>query len=67
MKKQYVVVHANSELPGYWGEAPQLPGCFSRGNTVEELLTNAREAIELYLEDSDMEGTDILDVRELVV
>lgn len=34
---------------------------------MEELLTNAREAIELYLEDSDMEGTDILDVRELVV
>ena len=67
MKKQYVVVHANSELPGYWGEVPQLPGCFSRGDTVEELLTNAREAIELYLEDSDTEGTDILDVRELVV
>lgn len=29
---------------------PDLPGCFSAGDTFEEALANAREAIELHLE-----------------
>ena len=27
---------------------PALPGCASQGRTVEEALSNAQEAIELY-------------------
>jgi predicted RNase H-like HicB family nuclease len=30
--------------------APDLPGCFSAGDTLDEALTNAREAILLHLE-----------------
>lgn len=30
---------------------PELRGCHSYGDTVEEALKNIREAIELYLED----------------
>ena len=29
---------------------PDLPGCFSAGDTLDEALTNAREAILLHLE-----------------
>jgi hypothetical protein len=29
---------------GYWGEVPALPGCYSQGETVEELLANLRKA-----------------------
>ena len=29
---------------------PDLPGCFSAGDTFEEALVNAREAIELHVE-----------------
>lgn len=29
---------------------PDLPGCFSAGDTFEEALVNARDAIELHLE-----------------
>lgn len=29
---------------------PDLPGCFSAGDTLEEALVNAREAIALWLE-----------------
>lgn len=32
---------------------PDLPGCASQGETLEEALENIKEAIELYLEDSD--------------
>ncbi len=39
-----------SEEGGYTVYAPSLPGCISEGDTVEEALTNIREAMELYLE-----------------
>jgi len=29
---------------------PDLPGCFSAGDTLDEAIVNAREAIELWLE-----------------
>jgi predicted RNase H-like HicB family nuclease len=44
-----VVVHAEPE-GGYWGEVPALPGCYSQGETVDELLANLREAIAGVLE-----------------
>lgn len=38
-----VVIHPEA-VGGYWGEVPALPGCYSQGETMEELLTNLREA-----------------------
>ncbi|MCD6335499.1 MAG: type II toxin-antitoxin system HicB family antitoxin [Candidatus Latescibacteria bacterium] len=38
-----------SEEGGYTVYVPSLPGCISEGETVEEALTNIREAIALYL------------------
>ncbi len=36
---------------GYTVTVPTLPGCLTFGETIEEAITMAREAIELYLED----------------
>ncbi|MDP2170164.1 MAG: type II toxin-antitoxin system HicB family antitoxin [Rhodocyclaceae bacterium] len=41
--------------PGDTGHAfgvavPDLPGCFSAGDTLDEAIDNAKEAIELWLE-----------------
>jgi predicted RNase H-like HicB family nuclease len=44
-----VVVHPEPE-GGYWGEVPALPGCYSQGETVDELLINLREAIGVTLD-----------------
>lgn len=38
------------EEGSYWVSFPDLEGCFSRGDTVEEAVINAQEAMELYLE-----------------
>jgi len=38
------VVH-DAEEGGYWAEVPALPGCFTQGETREELLDNLKEAI----------------------
>jgi predicted RNase H-like HicB family nuclease len=34
---------------GYIAEVPSLPGCISQGETIEEALTNIRDAIKGYL------------------
>lgn len=44
------VVLEPSDERGYTVYVPSLPGCISEGDTIEEALTNIREAIELYLE-----------------
>jgi predicted RNase H-like HicB family nuclease len=44
------VVLEPSNEGGYTVYVPSLPGCISEGETVEEALTNIREAIDLYLE-----------------
>jgi len=44
-----VVIHQDPE-GGFWGEVPALPGCYSQGETVEELKHNIREAIAGVLE-----------------
>lgn len=58
-----------SEEGGYTVYAPSLPGCISEGETLEEALTNIREAIQLYLEevDDDTLNAKEIEVRELVV
>jgi predicted RNase H-like HicB family nuclease len=35
---------------GYYAWCPELKGCQSQGSTIEETLSNIREAIELFLE-----------------
>jgi predicted RNase H-like HicB family nuclease len=46
----FKVVLEPSEEGGYTALVPALPGCITEGDTVDEALQNAREAIELYLE-----------------
>lgn len=35
---------------GYYAYCPELEGCQTQGDTLEEVLANIKEAIELYLE-----------------
>lgn len=39
---------------GVW--FPDLPGCFSAGDTLDEAMTNAAEAVALWFEDIEAEG-----------
>lgn len=65
--KYYVLIHKDDHNE-YWGECPDLPGCFSQGNTPDELMENMKEAVSLYLEENDEIAVDhISEVRELVV
>jgi len=48
---------------GYTVTVPALPGCITEGDTVEECLANAREAIELYIEGVIAQGLPIPEER----
>ena len=50
MKPKFTVKVYKAEEGGYWAECPELPGCFTQGETIPEVRRNAREAISLYLE-----------------
>ena len=47
---EFDVVIVEDESGGYVAFAPALPSCHTQGNTLEELLDNVKEAIELYLD-----------------
>ena len=41
-----VVIRPDKEAGGYVAEVPEIPGCLSVGDTIEEALANIREAAE---------------------
>jgi predicted RNase H-like HicB family nuclease len=43
----------------YWVCFPDLPGCFSSGNTVEEAKDNAKDAVQTYMEAIKEQGQEI--------
>ncbi len=47
---KYTVILVPEEEGGYSVELPALPGCYTQGETREEAIAMAKEAIELYLE-----------------
>jgi len=44
---------------GFTVTVPTLPGCITYGETVDECITNAKEAIELYIESLGADGEEI--------
>lgn len=66
MARTFHVVIEKDEDGGYVGSVPELHGCHSQGETIDELMANMREAIELCLE-CDGEIADIIGVQKLEV
>jgi predicted RNase H-like HicB family nuclease len=63
---QYVAIIEDAgpdKAIGVW--FPDLPGCFSGGDTLEEALANAPQAIALYAESLGEEGSQLPEPRRL--
>ena len=43
-----VVIEQDND--GYYAFAPELEGCQTQGETLEEVMNNTQEAVELYRE-----------------
>ncbi len=59
MRRYTVVLTPDSEEDGYTVTVPALPGCITEGDTVEEALANAREAIACHLQGLALDGEPI--------
>ena len=51
MKREFYVLIEKDEDGFLVGEVPCLRGCYAQGRTMDELLQNIREVIELCLEE----------------
>ncbi|MBI5666291.1 MAG: type II toxin-antitoxin system HicB family antitoxin [Nitrospirae bacterium] len=47
---QKVSVVIEKDGYGYYAYCPELEGCQTQGDSIEEVMVNIKEAIELYLE-----------------
>lgn len=50
MARTFHVLIEQDEDGVYIGKVPELQGCLSQGDTLDELMQNIREAVELCLE-----------------
>ena len=56
MKKYTLPVLIEKDEDGYFASCPALQGCYSQGETYEEVLENIKDAIKLHLEDIKESG-----------
>ena len=62
-----IVLIPEPEEGGYSVIVPLLPGCFTQGETFEEALANAKEAIEVHLEGLALDQEPIREQRQAPV
>jgi len=61
---EFDTIILEDEAGGYIAFVPALPGCHTQADTIEELIKNVKEAIELYLQTlADEEKREILKQR----
>ncbi|MGB0562086.1 MAG: type II toxin-antitoxin system HicB family antitoxin [Spirulinaceae cyanobacterium] len=69
--QEFYVVIERDEDGLYVGEVPQLKACYSQGETIDELMINIREVVELCLAEQEQDAaettTAFVGVQKLVV
>jgi len=64
MGRIFHVIIEQDEDGGYIGKVPELQGCLSQGDTLDELMKNIKEAIELCLE-VEAEGKETVNEKHI--
>ena len=71
MKKKiynFTVIIEKDEDGYYVGRVPSLKGCHTQGKTMDELLTNIKEAIELCLDvEKDIPEDNFIGIQHVQV
>lgn len=55
MKKYLFTIIIEKDQDGYFAYCPQLQGCYTQGDTYEEVLKNIKDAVRLHVEDRNAE------------
>lgn len=51
-----MIIH---EEDGFWGEFPDIDGCNAQGDTLDEILEDARDALDLHILSMLMDGESL--------
>ncbi len=54
-----VAVVIEKDEDGYFAYCPELQGCYTQGDTYEEVLDNIKDAIKLHILDRINEGSEV--------
>jgi predicted RNase H-like HicB family nuclease len=54
-----IAIEPGDETQAFGVVVPDLPGCFSAGDTLDEAITNAKESVELWMETVIEDGKPI--------
>jgi len=64
---EYNVVFQEEKEGGYSVWVPELPGCASQGDTIEMALSNIKEAIQLYLDETKTKSASASFIKQFVI
>ncbi len=64
MRNYTIILEPDFDEGGYTVTVPALPGCITQGETVEQCIERAREAIEGYIETLIMDSMTIPEETE---
>lgn len=67
MKTYFFPIIIEKDEDGYTACCPALQGCYTQGDSYEEVMENINDAIRLHLEDREAEKEDIPPPRSLSV
>lgn len=66
MKYRFSVIIEKGQ-EGYFAYVPELQGCYTQGQTYEEVLGHLQDAISLHMQDRLENGEEIPNTEEKVV
>lgn len=64
MFRYKIIIFWSNEDEAFIAEIPELPGCMAHGNTSEDALKNAQDAIQLWLDTAKEFGDPILEPKD---
>lgn len=64
MRQYTIILEPDLEEGGYTVTVPALPGCITQGDTIEQCIERAREAIAGYIESLEAEGETVPEETE---
>ena len=59
-----IILDPDADEGGYTVTVPALPGCVTQGETIEEAIAMAKDAIRLYIETLIADGEPVPQERE---
>jgi predicted RNase H-like HicB family nuclease len=65
MKKLNLPVIIEKDEEGYFAYCPSLQGCYTQGDSYEEIIDNIKDAISLHLEDRIANGEELPNIGQI--